>query len=231
MAQLETDLQACPLFASLGPAELERVARNSRSVRAPAGTLVFRDGQPFDGFYVVAEGCVRIYKVAPDGREHTLHIVRPPRSFAEAALFADRGYPAFAEAIEDSRLVLVRRDPFLALLREEPGIGIRMLESLSQWVHRLVDQLEAEAFLSARARLAAYLLREARKSGASAGACRLTLSLPKKDIASQLGMAPETYSRAQGDLESRGLIRTSGRQVEIPDLGELEESILQGGNA
>jgi CRP/FNR family transcriptional regulator, dissimilatory nitrate respiration regulator len=227
--KLAEELRACPLFSGLGPDELEEIARNARTLRAASGTVIFREGQTSEGFYVVFEGCVRVFKMAPGGREHTLHVVRPPGSFAEAAIFAAGTYPAFAEALEDSRLAIVYREPFVRFLRERPDAAIRVIESLSRWLHRLLDKLESQTFLSARARLAAWLVREARRQGNSRGACEIDLPLAKKDLAGQLGMAPETYSRAQADLEDRRLIRAEGRRIRIADLAGLEESVLEPG--
>jgi CRP-like cAMP-binding protein len=258
MTSLADQLSACPLFSRLTPSQLEGVAKSSRLMRFRAGELVFREGQPCEGFYVVAAGTVRVYKIAPDGRERTLHVVRPPHSLAEAAMFGNesQGYPAFAEAIEEAEVILVYREPFLRMLQTQPDCAVLMFESLARWLHRLLDQLETETFLNARAKLAHYLLREARKQGAfgresgarvrsparsgarvrsparsgaqtpATGACRVELRLAKKGIASQLGMAPETFSRALADLESRGLIRPDGRRIEIPDAAMLESLLL-----
>lgn len=221
------ELRRCPLFTRLGTMELDRLVKASRPLSAPAGQIIFREGQACEGFYVVTEGVVRIYKIAPDGRERTLHIVRPPQAFAEAAMFGGETYPAFAQAIEDSRLILVYRDPFLRLLHDEPAAALRMFESLSRWLHRLLDQLETETFLNARAKLANYLLQEARRQNRdAAGPVQIELRLAKKEIASQLGMAPETFSRAQADLETRGLIRPDGRRIEIPAMDAIERLLL-----
>ena len=197
------------------------------SVRA--GDALFREGEPCAGFFVMVEGAIRVYKIGPDGRERILHIVRPPHSFAEAAMFAQRSYPAFADAVEDSRLILVQREPFLREVREQPNVALRMFESLSMWMRRLLDQLENETFLNARAKLASFLLREARQKGPGTAPCRVDLAAPKKDIASHLGMAPETLSRALADLESRRLIRISGRKIDVLDT-EAMENLLLGGN-
>ncbi len=227
MPTLADQLRACPLFSQLTPSQLDAVARFSRLVHVRAGEMIIRETQPCEGFYVVAGGTVRIYKIAPDGRERTLHVVRPPQSFAEAAMFGGQAYPAFAEAIEDSQVILVRRDPFLRMLREQPDCSLLLFESLSRWLHRLLDQLENESFLNARAKLASYLLREARRqTGKAAGTAEIELTLAKKDVASQLGMAPETFSRAQADLESRGLIRPTGRRIKIVDVAAVESLLL-----
>jgi CRP/FNR family transcriptional regulator len=219
-------LARCPIFSLLPPDDLARFVAVSRTRSVRKGAIIFRDGDPCEGVFVVESGSVRIYKVAADGRERTLHLVKAPEAFAEAALFLDTGYPAFAEALADSRLVLVPREPFLRLLVERPASTLGMFRSLSQWTHRLLDELEAETFLNARARLATWLLRELKRQAGEQGT-RLRLQQPRKEIALQLGMAPETFSRIQADFEARGLIRTSSRHVDVLDRDALHGIILE----
>lgn len=226
MHPIRTALAASPLFARLADDVLEQLAAASRLCRYRSGELVFREKEPCEGFYVVAEGVFRVYKIAPDGRERTLHIVKPPHAFAEAAMFGDGLYPAFAGTLSDGTAIFVPRRPFLALLQEQPESAVRMFESLSQWLHRLVDQLETEAFLNARARLAGYLLREVHRQSVAGQPCTIRLPFARKEIAAQLGMAPETLSRAQADLETRGLIEVEARLVRIPSTNALEDLIV-----
>jgi CRP-like cAMP-binding protein len=101
-----------------------------------------------------------------------------------------------------------------------------LFRSLSQWLHRLLDELEAETFLNTRARVAAWLLREA--DGQPHPTRRVTFSQPRKEIASQLGMVPETLSRIQADLAERGLIRAARRHVDILDREGLRDLIISG---
>lgn len=229
MSSLTNELQQCPLFAKLNPTDLDKLAGACRPIKRQAEELIFREGDPVEGFYIVIEGMARVYKLSPDGRERILHMVRPPHSFAEAALFGQQGYPAFASAMVDSRLILVSREAFLRMLRERPDAAIHMFQSMSTWMHRLLDQLENETFLSARAKLASYILRELHRRPEPGVAASIQLGQAKKAIASQLGMAPETFSRGQADLEAAGLIRVDGRRIEILDLTGLEGVVLGEG--
>lgn len=230
MSELAKELARSPLFDRIPEPQLQQLAAACRPLKRAAGETIILEGDPCEGFFVVTAGLVRVYKIAPDGRERTLHMVRPPHSFAEAALFHTGGYPAFAAALENARLLLVPRGPFLRLLREQPESAVRMFESLSMWMHRLLDQLETETFLNARAKLASYILRELRRRPEAPGSPRIRLAAPKKEIASQLGMAPETFSRAQADLETGGFISVSGRSIEVADPVALE-AILLGDDA
>lgn len=223
------ELKKCPIFGCLAAEDLEKIRSACRSVSRKAEEVIFREGEPCHGFYIVTRGAARVFKIGPSGRERTLHVVRAPHSFAEAALFGRGIFPAFASAVEDSSFILVAREPFLRVLQDHPAVVLRLMESFSLWMHRLLDQLEDETFLNARAKLAHYLLRLSRRKGIHEGRCDVLLDQPKKDVALQLGMAAETYSRAQADLEGRGLIRPTGRTIEIPDLEALELLLLGDG--
>lgn len=220
-------LARCPLFSLLPPADLEQVARAASERAVRRGALIFREGDACEGFFVVAQGSVRIYKVSADGRERTLHVIRPPHSFAEAAIFSDDGYPAFAEATSDTRVVLVAREPFLRLLEARPSLSGGLFRSLSQWLHVLLDQLEVETFFNARARLATWLLREVEAQGEGRGdGARVKLQQSRKAIAQQLGMAPETLSRIQSEFEDARLIRAFPRQIAVIDRRGLRDVVL-----
>jgi CRP-like cAMP-binding protein len=214
----------CPAFSMLDSESLRLVASVCRTRPVKRGAFVFRDGDPCDAMFAVVSGSVRVYKVAPDGRERTLHIVRPPHSFAEAALFSDGGYPAFAAAISPTVLLVVPKHALLQVLMQRPASGFGLFRSLSQWLHRLLDELEVETFLSSRARVAAWLLRELEKE--RNGSRRVRLSQPRKEIASGLGMVPETLSRIQADLAERGLIRVARGYVDVIDREGLRDLIL-----
>ncbi len=226
MADRTTELARCPLFGSVSADELAEISQASRALSVRAGDPIFREGMTCEGFYIVAVGSVRVYKVGPDGRERILHVVRPPHAFGEAAMFGKGVYPAFAAALEDSRLILVRREPFVRMLRDRPETALGVLESFSMWMHRLLDQLENETFLNARAKVANYLLREARHLPATRAPLRIDLAHAKKDIASHLGMAPETFSRALSDLAARGLIATQTRCIDLLDAEAMEALLL-----
>ncbi len=219
-----TVVSRCPAFSRLDAESLDLLARACRTRSLRGGALVFRDGDPADAMYSVVSGSVRVYKAAPDGRERTLHVVRPPHSFAEAALFAEGGYPAFAAALEATVLLVVPKAALLQVLTDRPASAQGLFRSLSEWLHRLLDELEVETFLNTRARVAAWLLREA--EGQAAGARRVTLSQPRKEIAAELGMVPETLSRIQADLAQRGLIRAARRHVDILDRDGLRDVVF-----
>ena len=79
--------------------DLKRIRAIASLKRVEKKEILFSDGEEAKGFYVVLSGKVKIYKVSPEGKEQILHVVSAPDAFAEAALFLEGRYPAFAEAL------------------------------------------------------------------------------------------------------------------------------------
>jgi len=211
-------LRNCRLFAELPDGDLRLVAGLAAARRFDAGTLLFEAGDPADRFYVVAAGRVKVFKLGEQGREQILHVVHPGESFAEAAIFAGRAFPAAAETLEESTLIAVPAAPFLDLLRRNSELTLRLLGGLALWLRRLVDLVEDLSLRDVQARLAGFLLREAsaRSLDLRSGA-RIPLGTTKALLARRLGTVSETLSRTLYKLEQQGAIRVLGRDVLVVD--------------
>jgi CRP/FNR family transcriptional regulator len=186
--------------------------------KVAAEGFLFHAGEPCTGFFVVLEGQIRLVRTTEQGAETTLHVVRPGQSFAEAALFSGAAFPASAVAMEDTLLAQVPRAPFLALLRADPDLCLKMLESLAAWHHRLTFQVQQLSAQDSGTRLRRWIADAARES--RDGVIRLRVS--KKVLAGQLGMAPETLSRHLRALMNAGALVVTGNAIRV--LGELEDS-------
>jgi CRP/FNR family transcriptional regulator len=185
------------------------------------GKIIFQEGDEGRGFYVVGAGKVKIYKLAPDGKEQILHIFGPGEPFAEVPVFAGQCYPANAEALEDSRLFFFPRLGFLELIRRHPSLALNMLAVLSRRLRQLAALVEDLSLKEVPARLAAYFLYQ---SEGSASESEFELDIPKGQLASLLGTIPETLSRILAKMAKEGLIASSGPRIRIlhkPGLQEL----------
>jgi CRP-like cAMP-binding protein len=211
-------LRNCRLFAELPAADLQRVAELAVVRRCAAGTLLFESGDAADRFYVVAAGRVKVFKLGAQGREQILHVVHPGESFAEAAIFSGGAFPASAATLEASTLLALPAAPFLALLRRDPELMLRLLGGLTLWLRRLVDLVEDLSLRDVQARLAGFLLREAaaRSVDLRSGA-RIPLGTTKALLARRLGTVGETLSRTLLKLQREGAVRTVGRDVLVLD--------------
>ncbi|NTU59757.1 MAG: cyclic nucleotide-binding domain-containing protein, partial [Deltaproteobacteria bacterium] len=80
------ELQSSPLFAGLDADQLARILTIGRVSERRRHEVLFREGEPVEGLFVLLSGGIKIYKLSADGKEHILHVVRPGQAFAEAAV-------------------------------------------------------------------------------------------------------------------------------------------------
>ena len=206
-------LRKTHLCTALDEQDLKRLLPMVRFRKVKKGETLFLEGEPAEGFYLLLEGCVRILKFSPDGREYLLHRIRPGEMFAEAALFGDGRYPAHGVAEAASVVAFLPREPFFHLLRESPALSLKMMAGLAAFVREFTHKLEGLSLQDAATRLATFLLKERKRRGRDA----FRLDLTRSALAAQLGVAPETLSRNLARLKEMGIIDTSGKAITIHD--------------
>lgn len=211
-------LKHSPLFGGLSDENLDALMEIARVKEHPRGELLFSEGEKAEGFFVVLDGKVKVYKLSPEGKERILHIIHPGGTFAEAAIFGDGLYPAYAEPLQSSKLVFLPKDGFLGLLRDNSQISINMIAGLSKFLRQFANQIEDLTFKDVPSRLARYLMELSRGKKQV-----VDLPISKSQLASNLGTVSETLSRTLRKLSEDDLITVSGKTFEIHDFDRLEE--------
>jgi CRP/FNR family transcriptional regulator len=211
-------LRRCALFARLSSRALTACAALAQVRRFGKGAVIFEEGASAGGFYVVADGRVKVYKLSPRGDEHILHLVEPGGSFAEAVVFSRTPrYPAFAETLTPALCLYVPAGPFLDLLRSDFSLTLSVLVSLDERLRAFNTVIEELSLKDADARLARYLLDRSQRIQKSA----FELGARKSELAGRLGIAPETFSRVLGRFRKKRLVRLMNKTVHIVDKGGL----------
>lgn len=206
------------LFRSFTGEEIDLLSASTSLRTVRKGEDIFSEGRDASAFFIVASGKVKIYKLSPDGKEHTLHIHDPGELVAEAAIFDSMVYPASCAALEDSVLVRVSRDGIINLIKEHPELSLKMMSGYSKRLRQFVAKIEELSLKDIKTRLAGYLLENsAVENGVSM--CRLKYS--KKELSSLLGTIPETLSRALAFLKRQNLIIERDNVIAIPDPDRL----------
>jgi CRP/FNR family transcriptional regulator len=217
------------LFAGLSEAELAFLAQRAVARKFSAGEIVFSEDDPCTGMYVVESGHVRIFKTSPGGREQVLSIEGPGGSVAELPVFDGGNYPASVSAVENSTLLFIGKQDFHALCLAHPEVALKVLRVIGSRLRKLVGIIEELSFTTVRHRLAAFLVRLARREGTRVeGGVAITLPASNQELAAQIGTVRELVSRNLSRFQSEKLIQMDGRRVVVADVkaleGELGES-------
>ena len=214
-----------PAFNGLSDDQLKEIKSIAVDRRTDKGEMIFFEGDEADGFYVIVEGQVKVFKLSPDGKEQILHIFGPGDPVGEVAVFAGRSFPANAEAIAAVRLLFFPRPAFLGLISANPSLAMKMLAVLSMRLRRFTIQVENLSLKEVPGRLASYLivLSEEQKDAQT-----VTLPISKGQLASLLGTIPETLSRIFAKMSAQGLIDVQGRRIRLLNRIGLEEISEKG---
>ena len=215
-------LSHLPLFAELSGEQLATLVGGTREKRVGKGEMLFQKGDMPRGMYLVVFGQIKLAFPSTQGNEKVVEILGPTQTFGEAVMFMDRPYPVFAEALSNTLLLHVGKNPVFEMLETDVSFARRMLAGLSLRLHSLVCDVESYSQRSSAQRIVGYLLQHA---AAVSGDQQIAVTLPtsKQVIASRLNLTPETLSRIFHDLAAGGLITVRGKQITIHDQRRLRE--------
>lgn len=208
------------LFEGLPERQITDIATIAVLKSFQRGENIFFEGDEGDGFYMVGEGRVKIFKVSLSGKEHILHIFGQGEPFGEVPVFHGRPFPANAEALVKSETIFFPRDKFVLLVEANPSIALNMCAVLSQRLRRFASQIENLSLKEVPARLAGYLVYLSHEQGDSD---EVELDISKGQLASLLGTIPETLSRIFSKMSDEGLILVNGRKISLLDRQGLME--------
>ena len=223
-----SSLAAVPLFSGLSAEEVRLLAARFVRRHFSAGELLFSEGDPCRGLYIIDAGKLRIFKSSAAGREQVLAIEGPGSSVAELPVFDGGPYPASVSAVEDSQILFISRQDLRAFCLEHPEVALKMLAVVGARLRRLVGIIEELSFTTVRQRLVSALVRLAQTSGRKTTQ-GLEFDLPgtHQEMAHQLGTVRELVSRNLMRLQAEGLVQVSARSIVVPDLPALS-AVLEG---
>lgn len=211
-------VQLVPIFSELEADQLDTIEKIVRHHHYQAGETLFSAADALDQLMIVANGQVKVYQLAANGREQLLYLLQTGDIDGEAALFENQQRTSFAEALVPTDVCSIRREDFQALMQQYPSISIKVLNVFGKRLTQLERQTTSTATESVVARLANYLT----ETAAALKTDTFKLPIKKKDLATFLGTTPETISRKLTLFEQQGLItQQAGKVIKINDADQL----------
>lgn len=218
-SRMRAYLRRVPLFKKLPDTVLDELVGCARFQGLLRGQQLFRPGERPLGLPILVKGKIRVFRTSQDGREQTLAVATPYQTLGEAGLFGAREQQgSHAVCLESSTVIILPRARLRQLCGEHPQLAEAFLRELARRIQDLEERLEGQTLLSLEQRLARTLLSWA---GASD---ELVMELNLTELASLLGGARESLSRALLRFAREGWIVRDGRRIEVLDpeaLGRL----------
>jgi CRP-like cAMP-binding protein len=202
-----------PMFRGLSEIELAQISAGCREFRVKKNEVLFHKGDLPEGMHVVVMGQMKLALPSSQGLEKIVHMSGPGATFGEAVVFLDKPYPVNAQAMTESLVLLISKRTMLDAMDANPMLCRKMLASLSSRLHELLGDMETCTLRTSMQRVVCFLIRSA--PAGEAEIFDVVLHASKQNIASQMNLAPETFSRVLGHLTEKGLIHVKGRTITV----------------
>ena len=215
------------LFCQLPASTLSELNNLRQTTFYPRGALLFVEGQPTRGLFIICAGQAKLYVNSAEGQSLTLRTVGPGEVLCLSSLIADESYPATAETLCPSQVGFLPRMAFLQLMRASPDVSLRVAKHLSMEVSKAWQQTRMLALApDTHAKLTQFLLNFADKHGQDTSeGLRITLYMTHEEIARNIGASRESVSRILSDWKQRGVIRVNGGTLTIPHPREFRQAM------
>lgn len=201
-------LRSQPYFKTLSEGELKKLVRTLIERTYDKDEIVFLEGEPSQGLYIVREGMVKVYKLSSEGREQILAFSGAGRSFNEVAVFDGGPNPANVSASEPTTVWVVPRTEIINLIEQNPQVALAIIQNLGTRLRHLVGLVEDLSLRQVTGRLARLLLETASQQ---------EHILTQQEMAARLGTVREMIGRSLRQLEARGFISIEHGRIVIVD--------------
>ena len=217
-------LRDVPLFSKVRDEDIARIADAARERLYPKNSVIVFEDDPGEAMYVVVTGSVKVVLTSDDGREVILATLAAGEFFGEMSLIDDEPRSAHVIAMEDSRLLVLRREDFQRILHESPRIAIGLLDALCKRLRQADQKIGGLALLDVSGRVARLLIEMADEHDG----VTVTNRIPHHTIAQMIGSSRETVSRTMSNLAEQGLIELTRKTIRIKNRPALEAAAGRG---
>ena len=207
-------LQQYPMLRELPAADQAEILSTASMMQLPAGTVMFDENQPCQGFPLLLSGNIRVIKAALNGRELQLYRVMPGESciLTSSCLLGNTRYHARGIAEQALEMVMLPAATFHTLLGRQEAFRSYVFHLFSDRLTDLMQLVSAVAFQKLDQRLANLLIN---KPG--------PIHTTHQVLADELGSAREIVSRLLKGFAEQGWVRLGREQIDITDAAALKK--------
>ena len=221
--------ESCPAreegcIAGVPPEKLDKFRACSAVAIYKPRQIIFHEGTPVVGLYILCYGAVKLYQSDRFGHDHILCIAVPGDLLGELPLDPAEPYSVSAEVVTESQLCYLPRERLMEFIQANPTTSLRIIAALSRALNAARRKAGDLALKPAETRLAEMLVQLARTppgEAARSSSTRVALGYSRREIAEMIGVSTETAIRILGRLKRKGMIASHGREIVISDIEKL----------
>ena len=197
-------------------------------------TVVLEGDCSMQALYLIASGTVQVYMTGVDGRETILSFLERGDFFGEMSLIDGEPRSASVRTVTDAQMMIIHREPFLALIRQTPEIAMSLLSEMSKRLRKANRQIGSLSTMSVSGRVAGTLLNLMEERGMrihtdNGQMVTVIHNRPtQQQLADMSGTTRETVSRICSMLVKANAIAMTGKDIVIFDETALQEKATKG---
>ena len=219
-------LRGVPLFREFEEAQLQQIAQTAALRTYHKHEFIVREGDPGGTFYIILDGSVAVTRIASDGRETILSILKGNDFFGEMSLFDSSLRSASIKTLSDVKVGVIDEKAFLDVLERSPKIARHLVTALSQRLRAANQLIAATTSQDIRARLASLLLNLSQSFGEKVdNGIKITLRLTNQEMANMIGTTRETVNRTLNRFWDEHLIDMRTSHVIVVESDKLRSLI------
>ena len=196
---------------------LQEVSAHMQLREYERGEVLFWEGDPCDGLYIIHEGSAKIYRVSSQGRQYIVRILQEGDTFGEVPAFDGGANPVNVEALETSRIWVINEESLRGLVKAHPQFAQKVLSNFGRMLRGMVRQVSEMAFYQVTHRLARLI------SESPADEMGFASHMTQEQMAARLGTVREVVARSLKELERSGAIQVENRRITIVNPNVLEQ--------
>ncbi|HXZ39393.1 MAG TPA: Crp/Fnr family transcriptional regulator [Terriglobales bacterium] len=213
-------------FCELPKGPLEDLEKIKYASAFPQGAILFLEGQPARGAYIVCSGRVKLSTTSRDGKTLILRIAQAGEVLGLHATVSGAPYELTAETLQPCQLDFIKRDDFLRFLQNHADACLNAAQHLSQNCQDAYEMIRSLGLSHSVSEKVARLLLEWADGGENTKeGIRIKVSLTHEEMAQLVGTSRETVTRVLGEFRERHLAQLRGSTLLIQNKAGLEKLI------
>lgn len=217
-------LSQVSLFQGIPADTAAEIAAVAGLQRFSAGAVLFVEGERPEFVYAIAEGAIALVTQGGTG-ETVMEFFEAGDSVLLPAALLDLPFLLTARALKDGLAILIPADAFRRLAARDGALALATAKTIARQWRLMLSQLKDVKTQGPSDRLVRYILA---RTDETAGPVRVTVPAMKKDLASRLGIVPETLSRTLKTLQPLG-VHVSKDAIEVEAIERLIAHVNQSG--